>query len=164
MPGFTFIEEADMTSKTELPLNHCSASRYRCGVPGVACLALWLVWSAHGLADRACTAQEASKSDDFVQPAENLLAEGIPPIPRAIVDEVRRYTEARAASAFSWHPTKRQLLIGTRFGNSAQVHHLKRPAGARTQLTFFDEPVASASFEPTKGFYFVFSRPADCRA
>ncbi len=50
------------------------------------------------------------------------------------------------------------MLIGTRFGNSTQVHLVKRPGGARTQLTFFDEPVASASFQPQKGFSFIFSK------
>src|SRR5690606_19467091 len=41
-----------------------------------------------------------------------------------------------------------------------QVHLLKMPGGARSQLTFFDEPVAGASFQPSEGGYFVFSRDA----
>jgi len=89
---------------------------------------------------------------------EKIVAEGIPPIPQTLTEEVRRYTEARSAAAYSWHPVMRQLLIGTRFGNATQVHLVKRPGGARQQLTFFDEPVASASFEPTKGKYFVFAK------
>lgn len=93
-----------------------------------------------------------------VQPGDNLIAEGMPAIPYSLVDDVRRYTESRSASFYSWHPSQRTMLIGTRFGNSTQVHLVKRPGGARTQLTFFDEPVASASFQPQKGFSFIFSK------
>lgn len=109
-------------------------------------------WGAAGLA-----AQD-KPPERLVQPGENLVVEGLPTIPYALVDEVRRYTEARAAGFFSWHPTQRVMLVGTRFGNSPQVHLVKRPGGARTQLTFFDEPVASASFHPKQGFSFIFAK------
>ena len=95
-----------------------------------------------------------------VAPGENLVAEGIPPIPASLADDVRRYTESRAAQFADWHPTRRELLIATRFGNTPQIHHVKTPGGARTQLTFFSEPVGSASFEPQQGRYFVFTRDA----
>ena len=105
----------------------------------------------------SASAQE-KPAQRVVQPGDNLVAEGLPVIPYSLVDDVRRYTEARSASFYSWHPSQRTMLIGTRFGNSAQVHLVKRPGGARTQLTFFDEPVASASFQPQKGFSFIFSK------
>ncbi len=102
-------------------------------------------------------AQETAK-ERTVLPGDSLIVEGLPAIPYSLVDEVRRYTESRSAAFYSWHPKQRSMLIGTRFGNSTQVHFVKRPGGARTQLTFFDEPVASASFHPQKGFSFVFSK------
>lgn len=102
----------------------------------------------------------AKAQDRIVEPPDNLVVEGIPVIPKGLAEEVRRYTEARSASAFSWHPKQRHMLIGTRFGNSNQVHLVKRPGGARQQLTFFDEPIANASFEPNEGNYFIFSRDA----
>ena len=43
------------------------------------------------------------------------------------------------------------MLISTRFGNTAQVHQVKLPGGARTQLTFFNEPIGGATFEPAAG-------------
>ncbi|MCY2975225.1 MAG: prolyl oligopeptidase family serine peptidase [Planctomycetota bacterium] len=89
---------------------------------------------------------------------DNLQIEGIPSIPKAIAEQVRKYTESRAAVAFDWHPTKRQMLIGTRFGNSSQVHEIKAPGAARTQLTFFEEPVAFASYDPKDAKFFVFSK------
>jgi len=89
---------------------------------------------------------------------DNLKIEGIPSIPKSIAETVRKYTESRGAVAFDWHPTKRQMLIGTRFGNSQQVHEITVPGGARTQLTFFEEPVAVASYDPKNANFFVFSK------
>jgi dipeptidyl aminopeptidase/acylaminoacyl peptidase len=91
-------------------------------------------------------------------PNENLVVEGIPEIPLSLVDSVKRYTEFRSASFSSWHPQQREMLISTRFCNTAQVHQVRSPLAARTQLTFFTEPPSGATFQPTKGNYFVFSR------
>ena len=52
------------------------------------------------------------------------------------------------------------MLMSTRFGNTNQLHYLKMPMGARTQITFFDEPVGGGTFEPNEGKYFIFSRDA----
>jgi dipeptidyl aminopeptidase/acylaminoacyl peptidase len=94
----------------------------------------------------------------IIAPADNLVVEGVPPIPASLADEVRRYTEARGAGFADWHPAKREMLVSTRFGNTAQIHHVRMPGGARTQLTFFNEPVRAATFEPTGGRYFIFGR------
>ena len=48
------------------------------------------------------------------------------------------------------------MLISTRFGNSNQLHYVKMPGGDRSQITFYDEPIVSATFEPVKGAYFLF--------
>ena len=92
------------------------------------------------------------------KPGENLRAEGIPPVPMALVERANRYTEFRSAGFQSWHPTKREMLIVTRFGDTDQVHAVKQPGGARTQLTFFPDRVSGASFPPSGGGYFVFSK------
>ena len=94
----------------------------------------------------------------FLVPADNLVIEGIPAIPASITEDVRRYTESRGASLSSWHPVKREMLIGTRFGDTNQVHLVKLPGGARTQLTFFSERAGGASFRPKTGEYFIFNR------
>jgi dipeptidyl aminopeptidase/acylaminoacyl peptidase len=89
---------------------------------------------------------------------ENLVVDGIPAIPTGLPADVRRYTEARGTGLADWHPTRREMLISTRFGNTAQVHVVRMPLGARFQLTFFDEPVAGASYNPKDGSYFVFAK------
>jgi len=95
-----------------------------------------------------------------ITPGENLILKNIPAIPASISEEVKKYTESRSASPSDWHPTKREILMSTRFGNTSQLHYLKMPVGARTQVTFFEEPVGGAIFEPIKGDYFIFSRDA----
>lgn len=93
-----------------------------------------------------------------IRATPNLVADGIPAIPASIASEVRRYTESRSASLAAWHPARREMLISTRFGNTPQLHRVAMPLGARQQLTFFDEPVGSAEYEPNTGKYFLFMR------
>lgn len=93
-----------------------------------------------------------------IAPGENLVAQGIPPIPAALADAVGRYTDFRAAVFAGWHPTRREMLINTRFADTAQIHHVKMPGGARTQLTFYKEPARGGSFRPANGDNFVFSK------
>ena len=67
-----------------------------------------------------------AQSDEIV-PNENLVAEGIPKIPASLAEVAARYSDFRTASFASWHPTKREMLIVTRFGDTAQVHQVKFP-------------------------------------
>src|SRR5271163_4745549 len=91
-----------------------------------------------------------AQSDDIV-PNESLVAEGIPKIPSSLADVVGRYSESRTAGFASWSPAKREMLINTRFGDTPQVHQVKFPGGARTQLTFFPDRVADAIYQPVTG-------------
>ena len=93
-----------------------------------------------------------------VSAPDNLVVEGVPTIPQKLVEDVDRYTEFRAAGLADWHPTKREMLIATRFADTVQVHHVRMPGGARKQLTFFKDGVGDASFERTGGDYFVFAK------
>ena len=79
--------------------------------------------------------------EDAIAPGENLLVEGVPKISASLAETVGRYTENREAFQTDWHPTRREMIIGTRFGNTYQAHLVAMPQGARRQLTFFREPV-----------------------
>ena len=91
-------------------------------------------------------------------PTENLVTDGVPPIPTAIAEGARRYGDFRAAAFWDWHATRREMIIGTRFGDAPQLHRVALPGGARTQLTFFPDPVSGASYQPTDGHYIVFTK------
>jgi dipeptidyl aminopeptidase/acylaminoacyl peptidase len=96
--------------------------------------------------------------NDVVVPNENLVTEGIPKIPVAIAESVERYGNFRGAVLDSWDPVKREILISTRFADTNQIHLVKMPGGARTQLTFYADRVAGARYSPTKDDSFVFSK------
>ncbi len=97
-------------------------------------------------------------SAQSIQPNSALVVEGIPPIPVSLAQQADRYTQVRSAPFLDWHPTKREMLISTRFGDVPQVHRVITPGGARTQLTFFPDRVGSARYDPVAGKYFVFSK------
>ncbi|MEL6402313.1 MAG: S9 family peptidase [Cyanobacteria bacterium J06626_4] len=94
----------------------------------------------------------------ILSPGDNLVIQNIPPIPLSLVEQADRYTQSRTAALQSWHPTRREMLISTRFGESSQAHRVGQPLGQRYQLTFFDERVSRISYQPTDGDYFVFSK------
>src|SRR5947209_12966388 len=104
------------------------------------------------------TALAQNGGGPVVAPGDNLVVEGVPAIPASLAEEVRRYTEFRTAGLASWHPVRREMLISTRFGDTPQIHLVRMPGGARTQLTFFPERVTGASFRPKTGDSFVFSK------
>jgi len=100
--------------------------------------------------------QPSQQAPASFAPNENLVLDNVPPVPMAIVDKARRYREFRAASLLTWHPTKREMLISTRFGSVNQIHHVAMPMGARTQMTFLPDRTTGATFQPVTGKYFIF--------
>lgn len=86
-----------------------------------------------------------------------LVLENIPPTPPELAESLRSYENARAASFEDWLADG-SMLIETRFGQTAQVHRVAIPGGARTQLTFFDEPIADAVARPGKPNQYAFRR------
>lgn len=102
----------------------------------------------------------AQEKKDVVAPNENLIAENIAEIPKDLSNKVKKYTEARGATLADLHPITNEIVVSTRFGVTPQLHHVKQPLGDRTQITFFDEPISNAIFEPTKGEYLIYSADA----
>ena len=100
----------------------------------------------------------AAQDSRTVAPPEPIVAEGVPPVPATLAEAAGRYSETRSAFPTDWHPQRRELLIGTRFGNTYQAHLVKMPGGARQQLTFSADPVYGGRFQPTTGEYMVFQR------
>jgi dipeptidyl aminopeptidase/acylaminoacyl peptidase len=106
-----------------------------------------------------CPAQSGGPSQPAgILPADNLVVEGIPPIPTDIAAASGRYTEFRNASFQSWDPVKHEMLITTRFGDVPQIHLVKMPGGDRRQMTFFPDRIGGATFNPRSSGYFLFSK------
>ena len=100
----------------------------------------------------------AQQKQNLFLPNENLVTENIAPIPSELAGQVKKYSEARGAALAEIHPAKNEIIIITRFGSTLQLHLVSQPLGARKQITFFDEPVSSASYEPVKGEYLIYSK------
>jgi dipeptidyl aminopeptidase/acylaminoacyl peptidase len=92
-----------------------------------------------------------------IRPGDNLVVENIPPIPASIAEKANQYAEFRTAGFGDWNPMRREMLVTTRFADVPQIHMLKMPGGARTQLTFFPDRVGGSHFGPSES-YFVFSK------
>ena len=90
----------------------------------------------------------------------SVTVDGVPPIPMSLVAAVAPYGQFRRAQLVTWHPAERRLLITTSFANVPQLHQVRFPGGARTQLTFDAEGVpvrTGAAFLPG-GDAFVFQK------
>ncbi len=109
----------------------------------------WNVWlSAAALIGSlvfplAAPAQEAG---DARRPAA-ITTENVPPVASDLLNRLRQYQEVRTAQFEGFSPDGKGILIGTRFGNSVQLHRVYEPGGRREQITFFEEPV-SGQFIP----------------
>lgn len=87
----------------------------------------------------------------------NLVIENIPEIPASLAERLDQYQNVRSAPFAGWANDGKGIFIQTRFGETSQVHFVSNPGGARTQLTFFKEPIAGISVRPTdkaKGFLY----------
>lgn len=97
-----------------------------------------------------------TQDSDYIIPGDNFIVEGIPDIPAAVSVELEKYSMSKSAVFSSWHPVKVEMIMSTRFNNTVQLGYLKDPKEIPDQITFFDEPVRSARFNPVNGDYFLF--------
>ena len=78
----------------------------------------------------------------------SLLQSGVPQAPPGLRDRALQYLNTRSAGLLDVADDGSSLLISTRFASTAQLHAVEMPMGARTQITFGDEPVWQARFAP----------------
>jgi dipeptidyl aminopeptidase/acylaminoacyl peptidase len=91
---------------------------------------------------------------------QNLIVDGVPQIPTRLVGSAERYGSYRVATFADWSPVRREMLVSTRFGDTAQLHLVKAPGGAREQLTFLSDAVTGGRFDPGDGDSLVFMKDA----
>jgi dipeptidyl aminopeptidase/acylaminoacyl peptidase len=101
---------------------------------------------------------EGEAQQQTISAPESIVADGVPAVPASVAETADRYLSYRLAFDADWHPTRREMLIGTRFGDTYELHLVKSPGAARQQLTFFREPVRVGSFHPAGGDYIVFRK------
>ncbi len=123
---------------------------------------VWLL--AAGLAVGAAAARLVAQ-DAVVTPPEALVIEGMPPVPARIAAAMAPYSQYRRAWFRSWHPTRREMLVATRLGDTEQIHRVSMPGGARTQLTFIPGGLGGGqvapygfSYQQATGDFIVFQK------
>jgi len=98
-------------------------------------------------------AQEAN-----IAPPAALVLDNIPAIPARVAVEVGKYTEFKPTGFSGWHPRRLEMLVSRRHKNTTQIYRLPKPGAALELLTDYPEPVRSASYQPTRGDYFLFGK------
>lgn len=76
-----------------------------------------------------------------------IVYDNVPETPAALQSAIAPYYNARSAVFEDWLEDG-SILIATRFGDTNQIHRITAPGGARTQLTFFKEPISTAKAQP----------------
>ncbi len=119
-----------------------------CSALGSLCSAIGVMTLLAGCATGP-TPQPAVDRAEVVErwQSGNLIFEDIPPVSAAIEARLAQYLEVRSAGFQGWLPGG-EVLISTRFGETAQIHRVARPGGARQQITFFPEPITGALASP----------------
>lgn len=70
-----------------------------------------------------------------------LILQDVPEIPQALAARLAQYQNVRSATFQDWTEDGEGIYIKTRFGNTDQIHRVRKPGGTRAQLTYFSEPV-----------------------
>jgi dipeptidyl aminopeptidase/acylaminoacyl peptidase len=89
----------------------------------------------------------------------NLVMEDIPAVPQSVIADLNRYQNVRSAGFQAWTEDGEGMFVTTRFGDVSQIHHVGHAGGARTQITFFEEPTGGVSRQP-QGSKMVFTMDA----
>ena len=103
----------------------------------------------------------AARADVVTRTANNgnLIMEDMPAIPAEIVESLNRYQNVRSARFREWTEDGQGIYVSTRFGDVSQIHRVDMPGGARTQITFYDEPIGGVQRQP-HGSKLTFTRDA----
>lgn len=77
----------------------------------------------------------------------SLVLQNVPVTPPDVRARLVQYTNTRGAGFGGFLPGG-GIAITTRFADTAQIHEVRTPLGARRQLTFFPEPVGGVQVRP----------------
>ena len=104
----------------------------------------------------ACLAAHAQ--GEFVTPPAALVLDNVPPISADLAKKVQAYSDFRPNGLWSWHPTKREMLVRRRLTATIQVHLVREPGTTPIPLTDQTESIQTAEYQPTNGESFLFTK------
>ena len=91
-------------------------------------------------------------------PTRTSSSTGFPHPAGPIAERRRPLHRVPLRRASDWHPTAARDADRHPLRRHRQVHQVKFPGGARTQLTFFPDRVPAPRSRPSSGDYFVFAK------
>lgn len=90
-----------------------------------------------------------------------LVFDNVPPVSVSARERLNQFQNIRSAWFADWLPDSSGLLIGTRFGETSQLHIVEEPMGMRRQVTFYEERVGDGSFNPVNPSEILFAMDED---
>jgi dipeptidyl aminopeptidase/acylaminoacyl peptidase len=102
---------------------------------GIRRLGVAVLVAAAALTGRAHDPAHAQAAQEFLTPPAALAIEGMPPIPARIATAMAPYGRSRSATFRDWHPTRREMIVITRLGDSDQIYRVAAPGAPLVQLT-----------------------------
>ncbi len=100
-------------------------------------------FAEHPAPEVAPAGNHAATTDERV-----VVLDGVPGVPEELRARLNQFVNTRSASLAGLADDGAAMVVLTRFGETAQIHAVGQPLGARRQLTFADEPVRSATSVP----------------
>ena len=97
------------------------------------------------LSDIGGRGPQAAGAAESSSTSKTVVLSGTPEIPDALRDRLGQYLNTRAAKLEHITDDGKSVIVTTRFAQTSQAHIVTAPMGARTQLTFDDEPVRNVS-------------------
>jgi dipeptidyl aminopeptidase/acylaminoacyl peptidase len=70
--------------------------------------------------------------------------------------ELKPYGEFTPHALLSWHPLRREMLVGRALDGVEEIHRVAEPGAVPQPLTYFPEGVNDARYQPANGESFVF--------
>src|SRR5262245_60844095 len=67
-----------------------------------------------------------------------MVLDGVPEVDPALRERLLQYLQIRPTTLRGVSEDGKSIIIGTRFGDTNQLHLLTMPLGMRKQITFFD--------------------------
>lgn len=93
-------------------------------------------------------AEPSAPAGPAIDASATVVLDGTPEIGADLRARMNQYVNTRSADLAGVAPDGSSVTVLTRFAETAQIHHVARPLGARRQLTFTDEPVRAAEAVP----------------
>ena len=88
---------------------------------------------------------QSRPATEFLPVPANVQGDGVPAIPASDVAALAPYAGFRRALFAGWHPSRREILISTTFGNVPEFHAVAGPGMDRQQITFLPEGLSATT-------------------